>query len=311
MSKNNNIPKIGIFGCTGTGKTTYLSIFQYLISYHYHPYIKNSFVKNKQIQKNIHILLEKDLTWDEIPSRIKNTETSYTVRFQIDTEDGFQEFDIDDYTGESISLKEQNSEIQNKRYEYFLSCDAILFFLDADMFDEEDELSNRKRWEEFQYLLHNLYIKNHEDIIIPIYLVITKADNIPGAKNEYENVQTFIEEQYFEIYKLLKNFGAREPFFTSSKVCFEEYIVNKSNDNEEAIKFSAPIFISLEDISKQKQEEKRRERTIKITLWLAKLSVVILSILILLTWSYNFFYTKHHSQISDLIYENNITKLKK
>lgn len=64
--------KIGILGSKGTGKTTYISMLQYLFSSNKHPNIMNSYINNVKIKNNITSFLEVD-KWDDLASEIGAT----------------------------------------------------------------------------------------------------------------------------------------------------------------------------------------------------------------------------------------------
>ena len=95
MGETNKIPKIGIFGWTGTGKTIYISMLHYLFSSNKHPYVISSRVDDIDVQKNMTTFLE-STNWDTITEKIKGSIATSELLFTLNTKDGTKEFEIQD-----------------------------------------------------------------------------------------------------------------------------------------------------------------------------------------------------------------------
>jgi hypothetical protein len=268
----NKIPKIGIFGWTGTGKTIYISMLHYLLSSNKHPYVIGSRVDDIDIQKNMKIFLE-NTSWESITEKIKGSIHTSELLFILNTKDGSKQFEIQDYRGEDVEKQEDKSE--EATYNYFLGCDALLFFLDAEAFENNDKLANWHRWDEFQELLHKLSLNNKsKKVKIPIYLVITKKDILTFDNNgEIQMASSKIKETYNDKLRVISQYcESTKPFFISSKLCFDFYVKNDEKDTKELIDFCTPITRSLKEIEinqknelklQQQQEQKERKKKIQ------------------------------------------------
>lgn len=327
MSK---IPKIGIFGWTGTGKTTYISMLHYLLSSNKHPFIISSYVEDDdEIEKNIeYFLLNKK--WDDITNKIQGSLHTSTLLFTVNTKDGCKKFEIQDYKGESISKQKDKSE--DEIHKYFLGCDSLLLFLDAEAFEESNGVENRKRWNEFQTILHKLIKENEFKITsIPIYLIITKKDILDFDENNNIIMSSSrIKERYEGMMEVIDNYSkSTKPFFISSKLCFEYYIKNKENDTDNAEEFCAPVLRSLREIQINEEvrntEKKRKEekieikkindikkqkeiKKIKLTKSILKKITVIFLIIISI---YGFLYMKYNNEIEEISHDSNIDNLRR
>jgi len=259
MGKQNKIPKIGIFGWTGTGKTIYISMLHYLLTLNKHPHVIGSRVNDINVENNVPIFLE-STNWDNITEEIKGSIHTSTILFTLTTKDGSKQFEIQDYRGEDIEKQEDGS--QEGAYNYFIGCDALLLFLDAEAFENNNKLANWKRWDEVQELLHKLFLNNKSTKIkIPIYLVITKKDVLTFDKNEEIQISSsIIQESYNDKLRVISQYCENtKPFFISSKHCFSNYIKNDVKDTEELINFCTPVLRSLTQIEvNQRNEEKLR-----------------------------------------------------
>ena len=101
MEDLDKIPKIGIFGWTGTGKTIYISMLHYLFSSNKHPYVIGSRVDDIHVQKNMEIFL-KNTSWESITEEIKGSIHTSELLFTLNTKDGSKQFEIQDYRGEDV-----------------------------------------------------------------------------------------------------------------------------------------------------------------------------------------------------------------
>lgn len=324
---NNTIDKLGIFGWTGTGKTTYISMFQHLVSYGEHPYIISSFVDNQDIENNIYTFLGAD-NWNDVTTNIVGTEYSSDILFTINTEDGKKKFFIRDYKGERIfEDRYANKEKKEKKniYEYFIGCSAILLFLDSELFEEESQENKKIRWNEFHTILHKLSEESNSDI--PIYLVITKSD-IVDINNKSQGTFDLANDKYKKIMVLMKD--RREPFFVSTKACFKNYIQNNKIDKErkqeeiEEIKnFCSPVLFALESINnikKNDKERKRKQKKIyeesirkrKNKIIAKKISGMLFVFVFVFVLIYTYYYFNFNNKISIIVLssENHIKELR-
>lgn len=315
MGESNKIPKIGIFGWTGTGKTIYISMLHYLLSSNKHPYVIGSRTDDIDVQNNMTTFLE-STNWDTITEKIKGTINTPTIVFSLNTKDGSKEFEIQDYRGEDVEKQKDKSE--EAIYNYFLGCDALLFFLDAEAFENDDKLANWKRWDEFQELLHKLSLKHKsQKVNIPIYLVITKKDILTfDDKGEIQMSSSKIKETYNKKLRVISEYcESTKPFFISSKLCFDYYVKNDIKDTKELIDFCTPILRSLKEIEinqknekkikyaelqreqerkireKRNEEEKRKQKLINKILIKLGIAIFILSLI------YSLFYFNYNSSL--------------
>ena len=273
MEDSNGIPKIGIFGWSGTGKTIYISMLHYLFSEKKHTFVHNSHIinasngtYNDKIEDNVNIFL-KNKDWENVTNEIKGSINTSNLLFNIDTNEGSHEFEIQDYRGEDIA-RQEDKESEDKVYEYFLNCNALLLFLDAEAFEEKELVANRERWREIQKLLDKLNTKSKsQKIKTPIYLVITKKDVLDfNDKGEIAMPSSEIKEKYNSMLRTISQYSeSTKPFFISSKSCFDYYIKNKGKEEHEAHEFCTPILRGLKEaIINQKNKQNEEEYNNKI-----------------------------------------------
>ena len=323
MENKNNIPKIGIFGWTGTGKTIYISMIHYLFSEKKHSHIYNSHIlnvddntDNYDIEHNVDIFLE-DENWESVTNKIKGSINTSNLLFEIDTEKGSRKFEIQDYRGEDIE-KQEDKESEEAIYNYFLTCNALLLFLDAEAFEEKESLANRNRWREFQRLLHKLKKNNQsKKVKIPIYLVVTKKD-ILEFDNDGEIItsSSSINDKHNDMLRTISKYTeSSKPYFISSKSCFDYYIKNNGKEESIAHEFCAPILRGLREaeinqknqqkeidylneVAKQKEEiaqiEKQREEKKEFTFWIyKKIGIGVLGLIFI----YTLFFLNYNSTL--------------
>ena len=156
MKNLNKTPKIGIYGWSGTGKTTYISMLHYLFSQNIFSSIYNSTILdyngnlNHTLQEQIKIFLKYD-DWDSVNNEIKGSIHTSNLVFEIETKKGSKRFEIQDYRGEKIADKESDD-----FYDDFLGCDSLLLFLDIERFEEKVKGENTDRLSEFKNLLFKM-----------------------------------------------------------------------------------------------------------------------------------------------------------
>lgn len=90
-------------------------------------------------------------------------------------------FSSKDYKGELVDL-EQDSPSRADLIAYFRDCDAILFLLSPEMIADEHKCEREIL--NFQAMINQVTESGGRGLRIPIGLMITKADAIPGFENE-------------------------------------------------------------------------------------------------------------------------------
>jgi len=210
--------RIGVFGHANTGKTIYFTVLN----------------EECKISKNLQISVTDNATAGEFLSNYRSIwglGTSNDAGTVVDLR-GEKKFpnptkkdkllmfkaivDLNkklpivayDYGGQALSISE-SSEQTDKVLDFMVGCDGILFFYDPKILGAE--LESQARVAAFVNMLE-LLAPLHTRLPIPVAVVVTKADILPGFSNEQQVQLLSPEEEYlvsedFEIFleKVLSN----------------------------------------------------------------------------------------------------------
>lgn len=249
--------KIGIFGWTGTGKTTYISVLYYLASKNL---IENALISascdektNLYLSTQINDILLSN-SWTEVSQKISGTLDERDLIFDISIRGGRKrKVHIKDYRGEDVKVGEKNESLFD---EFLYKADAILFFLDASV--NESLGGEFNRLNEFNTFLGKVSNVNNK-IKMSVFLVITKSDLLFSPSDvDYDKFTSLAESLYPDVVSSIKLFASDfEVYFISSKYCFERFVLNNaSRDGDCSEIFAAPIVKALK-LSVEKNKKKK------------------------------------------------------
>jgi hypothetical protein len=98
-----------------------------------------------------------------------------------------------DYNGEAVSIAKQ-SELSDKVFDFMTGCDGILFFFDPKILGAEIEIQSHAA--SFVNMLEQIAPLSSR-MPIPVGLVVTKADILPGFTGESQTVLVGAEDEQF------------------------------------------------------------------------------------------------------------------
>ncbi len=96
-----------------------------------------------------------------------------------------------DYPGDAVSITKQN-EFADKVADFMIQCDGLLFFFDPKTL--RSELECQAHVASFVNMLEKLAPLNRR-LPIPVALVVTKADTLPGFKGEEQTILISAEDE--------------------------------------------------------------------------------------------------------------------
>ena len=195
--------RIGVFGHTNSGKTVYFTVLN----------------EECKISKNLQISVTDNATAGEFLSNYRSiwgvgtaTDVGTVVDLREDkkfpdltTGDKILLFNaiVDrkkkipvvtyDYDGKAVSISGQH-ELTEKVIDFMLGCDGIQFFFDPKVLGAEAECQAHVA--SFVNMLERLAPLNKR-LPIPISLVVTKADILPGFTSENQSILISAEDEHF------------------------------------------------------------------------------------------------------------------
>ncbi len=98
-----------------------------------------------------------------------------------------------DYDGKAVSISPDDPELAEKVADFMVGCDGLLFFFDPKILGAE--LESQARVASFVHMLENL-APLRSRMPIPIALVVTKADILPGFAGDEQVTLISPEEEY-------------------------------------------------------------------------------------------------------------------
>lgn len=204
--------RIGVFGHTNSGKTVYFTVLN----------------EDCKISKKLQISVTDTATAGEFLANYRSiwglgtaSEAGTVVDFQGEKKfpdatrgDKILKFNaiLDrkkkmsivayDYNGKSVSISPDDSDMAEKVADFMSGCDGILFFFDPKVLGAE--LECQARVASFVNILENL-APLRSRLPIPIAIVITKADILPGFSGDEQVVligpeEEYLASEYFEIF---------------------------------------------------------------------------------------------------------------
>jgi len=203
--------RIGVFGHANSGKTVYFTVLN----------------EECKISKKLQISVTDNMTASEFLSNYRSiwglgtaTDAGTVVDFQGEKKfpeptsgDKILKFNaiVDrkkkisvvayDYNGKAISLSPESKELSEKITDFMLGCDGLLFFYDPKILGAE--LESQARVASFVNLLEML-APIRVRLPIPIGVVVTKSDILPGFSEEKVNLigpeEEYLASEDFEIF---------------------------------------------------------------------------------------------------------------
>lgn len=184
-----SIYRIGIFGHKDTGKTVFLtsvyafskdsSDLQLLAMGETQAYLEENFnlMKGKGDDR---------ITGEKIESRRFPGPTSDDRRLHFSAQLGKTmnvSLEVMDYSGKNLYI-DSSGGIPQSLADFFEICDCVLFFIDPEGINNEGELTRRVA--SFTSLIEQLSGRGKK-LTIPVGLVVTKADELPGFKSGFQS----------------------------------------------------------------------------------------------------------------------------
>ena len=179
-----SIYRIGLFGHTGAGKTVFLTVA--------HAFSKNSRDFQLLAMGDTQAYLEENYNMMKSAGGQAPGDRSRSPKFPGPTSsDRKLSFSVQlgksinvpletlDYPGKNVYIDSPMG-IQQNLMDFFLICDCVLFFIDPGAINSEGELA--KRVSSFTQVIKQLS-GSKRNLDIPVGLVITKADELPGFKS--------------------------------------------------------------------------------------------------------------------------------
>lgn len=185
-----SIYRIGIFGHKDTGKTVFLtsvyafskdsSELQLLAMGETQVYLEENFNLMKGTGDD-------QITGEKIRSRKFPEPTSDDRKLSFSAQLGKTmnvSLEVMDYSGKNMYIDSSGGIPQNLS-DFFDICDCVLFFIDPEGINNEGELTRRVA--SFTRLIEQLSGRRKK-LNIPVGLVVTKADELPGFKSGFQSV---------------------------------------------------------------------------------------------------------------------------
>ena len=180
-----SIYRIGIYGHKGVGKTVFFAI-TYAFSKN-SPDLELMALGETQelLEEKFNLMRGKGMnleTGEKIGSRRFPPLSTGEQQLNFEARVGRSKIiplNTIDYSGELIYI-DNRGELKQSLIDYFKSCECILFFIDPESIKNEGERSNRIA--SFTDLIAQLSGPDKR-LKVPIGLVVTKADEIPGFKS--------------------------------------------------------------------------------------------------------------------------------
>lgn len=226
--------KIGVFGYTAVGKTTFLATLYYLLSvskYPHHNLSGRQYSTNEYIKERIEFITK--FQWDRIPPNQGKPIDLYLDLFRNNKR--YPLF-MKDYRGEDISRGPET-----ELFSFFESCDGIMVCLSPE--NVSGNSVNFVRHQEINTLLNSLVkFSRNAKTNTPIALVITKYDMIVGKIGEYDPDQ-LIRDKFRDTFNMLSvHARSLNIFAVSAKQCMES--LRTQNFYEEIQSPRSPINIA-------------------------------------------------------------------
>jgi len=184
-----SIYRIGIFGHKDTGKTVFLtsvyafskdsSDLQLLAMGETQAYLEENFNLMKGTGDD-------QITGQKIDSRRFPTSTADDKKLSFSAQLGKTmnvSLEVMDYSGKNLYIDSSGGIPQNLA-DFFDICDCVLFFIDPAGINNEGELTRRVA--SFTRLIDQLSGRGKK-LDIPVGLVVTKADELPGFKSGFQS----------------------------------------------------------------------------------------------------------------------------
>ncbi|CAN2043719.1 hypothetical protein GMMP13_1120002 [Candidatus Magnetomoraceae bacterium gMMP-13] len=227
-SKKSEPYKIGVFGWTGTGKTTFLSMLYYLLNMSKIPGVSIAGADHLTNSYLLSIIddIANSTSWKELSSKIVGSLQTTELFLNVSLRNKKFAIQINDYRGEDVEVNKKRDIISN----YLMQCDGLLIFI-ALTEAHKSRLTTFHRKNEFNVFLANLVkLLKKGYIDIPITLVVTKYDNVSQKTSSIEKlIEDNLSGEIITLQEYCKQFDIA---VISSKECFDYYVLKDTYDDE-------------------------------------------------------------------------------
>lgn len=273
--------KVGIFGYTGVGKTTYLACLYYQLQQDAYSDAEDGEATNKTISyfkriiDRIEGVLNKENRTRLFEAANSGELVSATKSDPIDLQfalslknraNYFKHFKVhlQDYMGEVTSI----DQMRNNLGAFFLQCDSLIIFLSTELIDKDELTFKPERYGEIKSLIALLEDEQYNlKFNIPVCILITKVDQIKSEIDRHiaiNGVEEYVNEAFEKVIEKVKGkANAGFEVFTVSSI--ESFIWTHRRDFNDQVhevphrNLLMPLKWCIQSGQKNKNSKKRNK----------------------------------------------------